>query len=141
MQHPLTEGAAMNLSKLREQIADLKAERDRIDHAIQALESLLSGLNTDQVIPERPRPHIEPRISRGKRRQDQSYRALGIKILREAGKPVHITDVTSLVSEFRGKPVKRAAVESSLIRAMKNPVYRGKLRRDSPGMFVFQADS
>ena len=41
----------MNLSKLREQIADLKAERNRIDNAIQALEGVLSGFNAEQVVP------------------------------------------------------------------------------------------
>lgn len=131
----------MNLSKLREQIADLKAERDRIDHAIQALESVLSGLNPDHVISERPRPHIELRLSRGKRRQEQSYRALAIKTLREAGKPLHITDITKTVSDIRGKPVSRAAVESSLIRAMKNPSMAGSLKRHAPGMFVLRANA
>jgi hypothetical protein len=132
----------MNLSKLREQIADLKAEREHIDSAIQALERVLSGLGPDQGrTAERPRLHLEHKGTRGSRRQEQSYRALAIKILREAGKPVHITEITNLVSQLRGKLVARAAVESSLIRAMKKPSMSGRLKRDAPGMFVLRADA
>lgn len=131
----------MNLSKLREQIADLKAEKDRIDDAIQALERVFSGLNANQVIPERPFRQLHSKGTRGSRRQAQSYRALAIEILRKAGKPLHITDITSNVSELRGKPVSRAAVESSLIREMHKPAMAGRLKRASPGVFVLRTDA
>lgn len=132
----------MNLSKLREQIAELKAERERIDNAIQALEQVFSGLNSTQIIPERvPRVVLHHKGTRGSRRQEQSYRALAINTLRDAGKPLHITDITNTVSQLRGKSVSRAAVESSLIRAMKMPAMSGSLKRHAPGMFVLRANA
>jgi hypothetical protein len=103
------EFSAMNTHKLREALVELKHQRALLDSAITNFEEILKTLNG--VAPE-------VAVSSRKSREKESYIDLSVRILEEAGKPTHITEIAKKISTIRGKTIPRASVESSLLRHM-----------------------
>jgi hypothetical protein len=100
----------MNTQKLKEALVELKHQRALLDSAIANLEDILNTLGG-----------VEPIVTAsGKIKSAESYIDLTVRILEEAGKPVHIADIAKKISAIREKKIPRASVESSLLRHMKD---------------------
>ena len=115
----------MNTAKLREALVELKRQRALLDSAISNLGSVV------QTLDDAP---VEVAKS-GKRREKESYLDLAVRILEEAGKPMHIVQITQKVSEMRGKNVPRPSVESSLLRNIKVGGSKARVVRTRPAHF------
>jgi HB1, ASXL, restriction endonuclease HTH domain len=100
---------SMNSVKLKEALVELKHQRALLENAIANVEEVLKTLNG--VAPDAV-------AASGKPRESESYIDLAVRILEEAGKPMHIAEIAKKVSAIRGKTVPRASVESSLLRHM-----------------------
>ena len=98
----------MNTDKLNEALVELRHQRALLDAAITNIESVLKTLQASTN---------EPRTSsKDKKKHEGSYIDLGVRVLEEAGRPVHIKEVAQKISDIKGKRIPRASVESSFIR-------------------------
>jgi len=96
---------------LREALAEMEAEQCALNAGIEAIRVIIAGFeqrgeSTINAVPTR--------VGRGP--GQRSYIDDGIEIFQAIGKPMHIMDMTTRLSEMRGKPIDRASVESSFIR-------------------------
>ena len=98
----------MNTDKLKEALIELRQQRELLSAAIADIEGILKTLNGGSAgVP----------VASGKRsKEKESYIDLSVRILEEAGKPMHIADIAKRISGVRGKLIPRASVESSVIR-------------------------
>ena len=127
----------MDIRKLQEAIADLRAEAKEYLRLADELEETLkrSGVvQPRQVIAPRPSPPPAPPL-RGEP-QEGSYLTLAVQVLRDEHAPIHITNLVRKVENLRGEPTTRASVESALVRGMKSQRYRDVIKRTGPGMFA-----
>ncbi len=107
----------MNTEKLTEALDDLKAQRGVLDTAIAGIENalkLLGGQEYRSVSVTVPLTGVQANASIGS--SGTSYIDYAEVFLREAKKPLHVTELTRMISDRKGKKVQRASVESSFIR-------------------------
>lgn len=103
----------MNTHKLNEALAEMRHQRAVLDVAIKNIESVLATLSEPSSTPLATSD--APRRSA----KEPSYIDLGVKVLADAGNPLHISEIAKRISESRGKEIPRASVESSFIRHIK----------------------
>jgi HB1, ASXL, restriction endonuclease HTH domain len=97
----------MNTDKLNEALVELRHQRALLDAAISNIERVLKTLQSST---SEPRP-----MSNGKKRKG-SYIDLGVKLLEQAGQPMHIKEIAKQIGLELGRNIPRASVESSFIR-------------------------
>jgi hypothetical protein len=119
----------MNTHKLTDALLEMKQQRALLDGAIKNIEGVLAALGNSSFVPETP-------ASRKTANATASYIDLGVQILAEAGKPMHIAEIAKRISALKGKSIPRASVESSFIRHIKgtgpNPP---RIAKSSPAHF------
>lgn len=126
----------MDISKLEDAIAELEAEAERCKRLAGELRAVAQhsangGAHPVLIQPRAPRAQHRLRLHN---KEQKSVRTLALELLRDRGKPLHVVELVSLINERRDEPTNRAAVESQLVRALKNDKHR--LRRTSPGTFA-----
>ena len=126
----------MDIFKLKDAIAELEAEAERCTRIAGELKAVVQRSANGGGHPV----IIQPRTPRAQQRfnlrskEQKSVRTLALELLRDRGKPLHLTELVALINERREEPTNRAAVESQLVRALKNDKHN--LKRTAPGTFA-----
>lgn len=97
----------MNTDKLNDALVELRHQRALLDTAIVNIENVLKTLQSSTS---------EPRATSNGKKRKGSYIDLGVKILEQAGQPMHIKEIAKQIGLELGKQIPRASVESSFIR-------------------------
>lgn len=123
----------MNITKLQEAIAELRAEAAESLRLADDLEARIKR-SANGGSPKRGRTL---KHSSGPENGDgqKSYLTLAVEVLREEKRPMHIKEVTERVAGLRGEAT-RSQVESALVRGMKAGKWHSVIRRTKPGTFT-----
>jgi uncharacterized protein YaaW (UPF0174 family) len=118
----------MNISSLEQTITEMQDQRRLLDSAINQLQEVLDALNgrTEQTSIAIPR---EKKLS---------ISDLGIKILEEHGKPMHIKEIAKKAGEMRGRQVSRTSMQASFMQTIKRAMKAGNkvpVRKFGRGVF------
>ena len=117
----------MNTDKLNEALVELRHQRALLDTAISNIESVLKTLQASTG---------EPRTSSNGKKHEGSYIDLAVRILEEAGQPIHIKEIAKKISTLRGKQIPRASVESSVIRHIATYGKNARIVKVRPAYFT-----
>jgi hypothetical protein len=124
----------MNSPKLLEAIAELETRRkainDTIDDAIVHMRKAHDALSGSEKVTEPRQSFSRAESSFSPRRRKSgrpSYVEDAVSAIRDAGHPLHISDILAHIKSTRGE-AERSSVESSLLR---EPVNAKKLNRPS----------
>ena len=119
----------MNTQKLTDALLEMKQQRALLDGAIKNIEGVLAALGNSSFVADSP-------ATRKTANATASYIDLGVQILSEAGKPMHVKEIAKRISEIKGKNIPRASVESSFIRHIKaNGPNPPRIAKSSPAFF------
>jgi len=118
----------MDTSKLKEALAELQNQRNLLDAAITNIQNVLAMLS------QASNPQ---RAESGRNVSDAtpSYIELAVDALEHSGKPMHIKELVGIISELRGDQVKRASLESSIVRHIAGMKERSRLAKFAPSTF------
>ena len=124
----------MDTTKLREVIADFRAEAAELVRLADDLEKRLkrSGSSAAAASPASHRQVFHSKHKGAKK----SYLTLAVEVLREHGQPMHVKDLVPMVAEKRGADVSRANVEGALVRGMAKGSLSKLIKRTAPGTFT-----
>ena len=132
--------------KLKSVLLELKADRRRIDEAIQSLESAIANLThqNNSVIAQNPLPPSRELVRMAVTKLvpgPQGYAEIAYDILVEAGHPMHVKELVPLIGAKKGISKEningmRSSIESSIHKALDADRWKGKLRRSAPGTYV-----
>jgi hypothetical protein len=117
----------MKTTKLREALADLQAQRSTIDEAINGLVKVLASLEGDT-------PATTPAPAPMRVAAEPSYIDHAATIIREAGRPLHISAIAEGIARLTGAGVTRGGIEGSIGRHIKKAKER-KLIRVAPSTY------
>ena len=122
----------MNVNKLQEAIAELRAEATQCLRLADDLEarvkSSLNGGDPRDIGPVKTQLKL-------RHKRKASYLSAAVDALRENQKPMHVDDLVPKVAERLRKPkTTRGSVESALVRGIKSGKWH--IKRTSPGTFT-----
>lgn len=122
----------MNINKLQEAIAELRAEAAdclRLADDIEArIKRSSNGASSTEIGPHRPRLTLR---RKGKK---ASYLSAAVDALRENKQPLHMNELVPKVAEKLRRTTTRASVESALVRGIKSGKWH--IKRTGPGTFA-----
>jgi len=119
----------VNTQKLTDALLEMKQQRALLDGAIKNIEGVLAALGNSSFVADTP-------ATRKTANAPASYIDLGVQILSEAGKPMHVKEIAKRISEIKGKNIPRASVESSFIRHIKgNGPTPPRIAKSGPAFF------
>ena len=121
----------MNTSKLREALVELQHERATLDSIISQLQRILASVNSS----DSKASSLNLQVAQ----VQESYIDLAVDILGHAGKPMHVNDITSKISELRKKKATSMSVNSSLVRHIKGFGTRAKIAKFGPSTYGLPA--
>jgi hypothetical protein len=122
----------MNTGKLREALAELQLHRSVLDAAIVSLESAIAMLEGSPTT----RPIIQSALPINHR---SSYIDDSVKIIRSAGKPLHMSELLTKLRELRGASIARNSVEASINRHISKTSGAVKLAKVAPSTYGLSA--
>ena len=120
----------MNLTKVKEALAELKRERELIDEGICGLQNIIAALENQggqkQLFQSTPAP-----LGAG------SYVDLAVNLIEaNSGQPMHINDILNHIRKVKANPdIKRPSVEATFFRHMTDRADKARLVKSSPGMY------
>lgn len=117
----------MNTRKLKEALVELQQERDKLDNMISQLRGMIAVADAE-VAGWKDSIGVQLKAVR------PSYIEETVRILEQAGKPMHVKDITARIAESRKADVPRASVESSLIRHI-SLGERAKISKFGPSLY------
>src|SRR5260370_38882146 len=123
----------MNLTKVKEALAELKRERELLEEGIRGLQNLIANLerNGDQrKLFDSAKSSVAP-IGTG------SYVDLAVNFIQaNDGQPVHVNDIVEHIRKVKGKPnIKRQSVEATFFRHITDRPDTARLVKAAPGMY------
>lgn len=120
----------MNLSKVKEALADLQRQRDLVDEAIKGLRNVLAAMS-DSNGQKRLFPAGDAPLGVG------SYVDLAVNLITSnGGKPLHVNTIVEHIRKVKGKPdIKRQSVEATFFRHMTDKKNSARLVKSAPGMY------
>jgi hypothetical protein len=129
----------MNITSLERTISEMQRQRTVLDIAIDQLQKVLDGLNgkiEEQTTTYESDAIVWPPRIPGEKKL--SISDLGIKILEEHGKPMHIKEIAKKAGEMRGREVTRTSMEASFMQSIKRATKAGNkplVRKFGRGIF------
>src|SRR2546422_1452237 len=127
----------MKTDKIREAIADLQAERDLIDNAIQGLQAVLVRLNGHA---QKEMPFTSDASGKGTQappRLEGSYLDMTIQLLKANGRPMRFKQILEQIRIIRDNPdIKRGSVESTLLRHIESKGRDARITKPRRGLYA-----
>lgn len=126
----------MNISKVQDAIAELDGEAARCKRLADELRDVVkrysNGSGHVAADADPAERKFKLNLKNRPEGEDKSVRTLALELLK--GQETHVNDLVVQINARRKEPTNRAAVESQLVRALKNPKFG--LKRTAPGTFV-----
>jgi hypothetical protein len=128
----------MNVETLKAELVAAKELRQSIAEGIEHLEKAIAAFEqhgTLEASQREPSSSVIAMEPINTRTAPGSYVDDAVRLIMQAGHPLHARDLADGMSRLRNKTVSRASMESTLIRHMQDLKERARVARTAPSTF------